>query len=62
VIALTDPDAGESNSRWVLMTEKPETFQNSKVRDTIIGWSRPGQPTITWTDDFASLWQVLRFN
>ena len=62
VIALEDPEAGESNSRWVLMTEKAATFQNSKVRDTILGWSRPGQPTITWTDDFASLWQILRFN
>jgi hypothetical protein len=62
VIALEDREAGESNSRWVLMTEKPETFQGSKIRDTIIGWSRPGQPTITWTDDFASLWQILRFN
>ena len=60
VIALEDPEAGESNSRWVLMTEKLETFQNSKVRDTILGWSRPGQPTITWTDDFASLWPILR--
>ena len=61
VIALPDPDTGENNSRWVLLTEKLETFQNSKIRDTILGWGAPGQRTITWTDDFASLWPILRF-
>lgn len=61
VIALTDDALGENTSRWVLLTEKPETFQNSKIRDTILGWSAPGQPAIAWTDDFASLWHVLRF-
>ncbi len=55
VIALTDEATGENSSRWVLLTEKIETFQNSKIRDTILGWSTPGQQTITWTDDFASL-------
>jgi hypothetical protein len=61
VIALTDAATGENNSRWVLLTEKLDTFQNSKIRDTILGWSGPGQQTITWTDDFASLWLILRF-
>lgn len=61
VIALTDPATGENNSRWVLLTEKLETFQNSKIRDTILGWGAPGQETITWTDDFASLWPIVRF-
>ena len=61
VVALTDAEAGENNSRWVLLTENLDTFQHSKIRDTILGWSAPGQPTITWTDDFASLWQILRF-
>jgi hypothetical protein len=45
----------------VLLAEKLETFQNSKIRDTILGWGAPGQQTITWTDDFASLWHILRF-
>ncbi|HEV2198293.1 MAG TPA: fused MFS/spermidine synthase [Bryobacteraceae bacterium] len=62
VIALKDDALGEDTSRWVLLTEELETFQNSKIRDTIFGWSAPGQPAITWTDDFASLWHVLRFN
>ena len=58
---LLDEDKGESSSRWVLLTEKRETFTNSKIRDTILGWSSSKEPVITWTDDFASLWPILRF-
>lgn len=58
---LLDEDRGESSSRWVLLTEKRETFTQSKIRDTILGWSTSKDPVITWTDDFASLWPILRF-
>jgi len=58
---LLDEDKGESGSRWVLLTERRETFTNSKIRDTILGWSNSPEPVITWTDDFASLWPILRF-
>jgi hypothetical protein len=54
-----NPNA-ESSSRWVLLTEKRETFAGSKIRDTIVGWSTSRDPVITWTDDFASLWPILR--
>ena len=58
---LLDEDKGESNSRWVQVTEKPETFAQSKIRNTILGWSTSKAPVITWTDDFASLWPILKF-
>ena len=58
---LLDEDKGESNSRWVLVTERRETFAQSKIRDTILGWSTSTDPVITWTDDFASLWPILKF-
>jgi hypothetical protein len=58
---LLDDDKGESSSRWVLLTEKRETFTHSKIRDTILGWSSSKEPVIIWTDDFASLWPILRF-
>ena len=58
---LLDEDQGESNSRWVLLTEKRETFTHSKIRDTLVGWSTSKEPVIVWTDDFASLWPILRF-
>jgi hypothetical protein len=58
---LLDEDQGESNSRWVLLTEKRETFTHSKIRDTLVGWNTSKDPVIVWTDDFASLWPILRF-
>ena len=58
---LLDEDKGESGSRWVLLTEKRETFTHSKIRDTMLGWGTSKDPVITWTDDFASLWPILRF-
>jgi len=58
---LLDEDKGESSSRWVLLTERRETFTDSKIRDTMLGWSASKEPVITWTDDFASLWPILRF-
>src|SRR5262249_23132012 len=57
---LEDNRNGESSSRWVLLTERTDTFAHSKIRDTIIGWSAPSNPVITWTDDFSSLWPILR--
>jgi hypothetical protein len=57
---IDDNKNGESGSRWVLLTQDPQTFANSKIRDTIIGWNSPNEKTITWTDDFLSLWQVLK--
>jgi len=60
VIALADPKTGESTSRWVLLTEKKETFDHTNIRDTILGWSSPKEPVVSWTDDFASLWPLLR--
>ena len=58
---LIDDNKGESGSRWVLMAEKQETFSHSKVRDTFPGWNTSKDPVILWTDDFASLWPILRF-
>jgi hypothetical protein len=58
---LIDDNKGESGSRWVMMAEKQETFARSKVRDTFLGWSSAPDPVILWTDDFASLWPILRF-
>ena len=60
VIALADPKTGENTSRWVLLTEKKETFDHTNIRDTILGWSAPKEPAVYWTDDFASLWPLLR--
>lgn len=58
---IDDNTNGESGSRWVLLTQNSETFSKARIRDTMIGWSTSRDPVITWTDDFASLWPILRF-
>jgi len=60
VIGLFDSSIGESNSRWVVMAEKAETLEKYRIRETLLGLSGPRRSNITWTDDFASLWHVLR--
>jgi hypothetical protein len=60
VMGLFDSNAGESNSRWVMLAEKAETLEKYRIRETLIGLSGPRRSDITWTDDFASLWHVLR--
>lgn len=51
---------GESGSRWVLLTEMRATFTQSKIRDTMLGWSSSKDPVIEWTDDYSSLWPILK--
>ena len=58
---LIDDNKGERGSRWVLLAASQDTFARSKIRDTFIGWGAPKDPRILWTDDFASLWPILRF-
>jgi hypothetical protein len=53
IISADDAATGESSSSWVLISERPRLIEHSSA------WSN-GAP-ITWTDDFASLWQVLKF-
>jgi spermidine synthase len=44
---------GESRAEWVLITANPDFQRWSGEAATV--------PAITWTDDFASLWHVVRF-
>ena len=60
MIALDDSTTGESTSRWVLLTQNRETFEHTNIRDTILGWGGPKEPVVYWTDDFASLWPLIR--
>jgi hypothetical protein len=53
VISEDDPKTGESSSTWVLISARDLLIQHSPA-----GGNRA---PITWTDDFASLWQVLKF-
>jgi hypothetical protein len=60
-IAPQDEKTGESASHWVLVSPDPAFLAKPSVVSETLGWSLHAGPPITWTDDFASLWHVLKF-
>ncbi len=56
-----DQKTGESSSYWALLTPDTAFFEKHAVADEAFGWPLNDPAPILWTDDFASLWHVLRF-
>ena len=56
--APPDPSRGLSYSRWGMLTANREFLATPQVRDAIVPWDTD-RPPLIWTDDFASLWQIL---
>jgi hypothetical protein len=52
---------GESAATWVLMTANSAFLKQAGIGNEASGWTSPQRPPLLWTDDFASLWHVLRF-
>jgi len=59
ILSGDNPETGESSSRWVLMTSDKEFLDRAGLAHHLSGWS--SRAPVTWTDDFASLWHVLKF-
>jgi hypothetical protein len=59
IISGDDPSTGETSSRWVVMTSNQAFLERAGLAHQLSGWSR--RAPILWTDDFASLWPVLKF-
>jgi hypothetical protein len=53
LVSSSNPETGENSSRWVLISANPSAFQTG-------GWMPLTRPPLQWTDDFASLWHVLK--
>ena len=54
-----DEETGEASSRWVLLTSNVDWLERTGFGHQLSGWSP--RPPIVWTDDFASLWPVVKF-
>jgi SAM-dependent methyltransferase len=50
---------GETSSHWVLITANSELMKQPLVAGSVSGWDEFAP--IEWTDDFVSLWHVVRF-
>jgi len=59
IISGDDPGTGESSSRWVVLTSNQAFLERARLAHQLTGWS--DRAPIVWTDDFASLWHVLKF-
>jgi hypothetical protein len=55
-----DVETGESSATWVLVTSDAEFLLQPGMSQEVSWTGKDGRP-ITWTDDFASLWHVLKF-
>jgi hypothetical protein len=53
------PAAGEDGSHWILLTSDGEFAKRSNLARLVSGWTED-QPLL-WTDDFSSLWHVVRW-
>jgi len=61
ILAEDNPATGEDGSSWVILTENLELLQRIAQGAPHIGWTDPKRKPILWTDDFASLWHVLKW-
>ena len=61
IVTASNEDTGESSSNWVVATSDEAFLERSGLAGQSVHWKAGKEhPPITWTDDFASLWQVLR--
>jgi hypothetical protein len=61
ILAEDNPATGEDGSRWVILTENLDLLQKIAQGAPHVGWTNPKRKPILWTDDFASLWHVLKW-
>ena len=59
LLSSGDPSDGEDASRWILLTSDEEFLERSGINRMSSGWT--ANEPLLWTDDFASLWHVIRW-
>jgi spermidine synthase len=60
-VSAANPTTGESASRWVLLTANRGFLERAEIASRTMEWTQPDRGPIVWSDDFASLWRVLKF-
>ncbi len=59
--SAVDESMGVKRAKWVLLTSNQAFLDSPAVREAIDPWNGEDKPPLFWTDDFASLWQVLKW-
>jgi hypothetical protein len=52
-------DTGESPARWVAMAADSSVLEQRRIANSVSPWPASSAP-LSWTDDFSSLWHVLK--
>jgi hypothetical protein len=60
IVSAADHRTGESEAHWMLMTSDTAFLEKPTVSSNAVSWLGPARGPLTWTDDFASLWHVLK--
>jgi hypothetical protein len=61
LVSMDYAATGESSANWVLITDNADFIKRPEIAGTVVHWAGKQRLPITWTDDFASLWHVLKF-
>lgn len=62
IVSTSNIATGESASTWVVITANDAFLQRPEIAGAVSGWDKDETTeSLMWTDDFASLWHVLRF-
>jgi hypothetical protein len=60
IVSAADPSTGESQANWLLTTSDTAFLDKPEIASNAVSWLGPARPPLLWTDDFASLWHVLK--
>ena len=55
-----DANIGESSSDWIIVTNNQAVLDAPALASEDTQWDNPKAPPLVWTDDFSSLWRVLK--
>ncbi len=61
ILAEDNPSTGEDSSNWVILTDNLALLRKITDAAPRVGWNYPERKPVLWTDDFASLWHVLKW-
>ena len=55
-----DHDPSQSGSRWILITKNERFLEDKTIVAYTADWPERARFPLAWTDDFGSIWQVLK--
>ena len=56
-----DDSRGTHAATWVVLTSNRRLLEIEPVREAATPWSNKDRPPILWTDDYSSLWRLLKW-